>query len=99
MAARFPSGPHAHGCPRCHTRYMDLCTDLGSDALCLQCRAGKHAGWQELIDNREPKDCCRFNARLARKEELPKYHLAGACTWWLCPTCQRTHPYPPMERP
>jgi hypothetical protein len=87
---------HAHGCSRCKTRYEDSCQTPEKDALCADCRS-PGSGWTMLIENRSPKDCCFALSRVATKEELARYRLAGQSAWWICRACARTHPFQPKE--
>lgn len=93
MATRRAKGGerHAHGCPRCHYRHEDACRDPYDDRLCIKCRGGK--AWELIRKNTEPDDCCRQFSRLASKDEVESYRLAGSCLWFFCPKCARTHPY------
>jgi hypothetical protein len=97
VSARQQGSLHAHGCVRCHIRYQDACTESGDDALCITCRGGR--GWQLLIDNAAPHDCCREHSRMVRKEEQKTYRLAGKHLWHICTTCARTHPMDPRRTP
>lgn len=86
---------HAHGCVRCHTRYEDACPTAETDSLCITCRGGR--GWQLLIDNARPTDCCVAGSRLATKDQMAVYRLAGGHLWFICTTCRRTHPFNPAR--
>jgi hypothetical protein len=46
-----------------------------------------------LIDNRQPRDCCRLHSRLASKDELKTYRLSTDCAWFRCSVCARTFPF------
>ncbi len=97
MARSLKGSLHAHGCTRCHERYVDACQKLKDDALCTRCRGGRP--WMLLIHNAHPQDCCTASSRLASKDEREAYRLAGAHIWFICATCKRTHPYDPTRTP
>lgn len=88
---------HAHGCSngRCRQRYMDACLEPNEDGLCHDCRGT--ASRPLWVTNSDPVDCCREHSRLATKDELDGYALAGACTWYRCRKCSRTHPFNPIR--
>lgn len=89
---------HAHGCPTCRSRYEDNCEDRTTDEQCSWCRAGRSMEERGIhYHNRQPKDCCRQDSRIATKEEIKSYTLAGASTWYICKTCARTHPTKPRN--
>ena len=90
------SGFHAHGCIRCRRRYMDACTDSTRNAACKTCRTGEPpARWDA---NRLPHRCCRTAGQLMiDRDEVARYSLGGPGPWWICRTCQRTHPYDPTK--
>lgn len=83
---------HAHGCAQCKARFEDTCSEPNSPGRCRSC-AGAGAGWQLLISNRLPRDCCRLHSRLATKDELKTYRLSTACAWFRCSVCARTQPF------
>ncbi len=83
--------PHAHGCVTCNARYEDNCDASNVNAECGTCRGLRPSAL--LIANRLPKDCCRYNSRLATKKEMELYRLSPACDWFRCTACARTHPY------
>lgn len=83
---------HAHGCTRCHLKYQDTCDTPQTNGLCTKCRTGR--GWELLIDNARPKDCCRLECRrVTSKQEIATYRLRGDAPWFICTTCARQHPY------
>ena len=86
---------HWHGCITCPSAYEDNCSDTTTDGRCALCRGGR--GFDLLINNRKPADCCRTDARLVTKEEKTTYRLAGARIWFRCRTCARTHPFDPKK--
>lgn len=87
---------HAHGCSDCHTRYEDACSTPEQDERCIACQG--RPPWQYLIDNRNPRDCCRETARLVTKEEKDRFKLAGKHLWFKCKVCARTHPFDPKPK-
>lgn len=92
---------HFHGCTRCRTRYADGCLTPNVDGLCFPCETGR-PGWQLLLDNQSPKDCCRQFSRIMRTSkidnELAAYRLSNCRPWWICLTCQRTFAFSPLTR-
>lgn len=82
---------HAHGCTRCKERYEDTCDQPQGNGLCRPCQG--FTGWELLIANRLPRDCCRQHCRAATKDELKSYRLSTGCAWFRCSVCARTHPY------
>lgn len=89
---------HAHGCVRCHRRYMDACKNLHADELCFPCRTGKPPSVYDA--SRLPLPCCATESRLITDPaELARYALAGAHPWWRCRRCSRTQPFDPALEP
>ncbi len=96
--SRKPAGrktAHWHGCVRCHNAYEDNCAAKTEDNLCVECRGGR--GFQLLIDNRQPRDCCRTQSRLVTKDQKKSYRLEGSRLWFICTVCARTQPYNPQR--
>lgn len=93
-----PGSPHAHGCanPHCLTRFEDNCDDPMKDKPCSLCRTGyEPILW---VESRAPRDCCRAHSRQCRDNELEHFRLGGSMGWFVCPVCQRTQPYDPVQR-
>lgn len=84
---------HAHGCPKCKERYEDACNESAKNFICSFCENG--VGWELLREARRPKDCCRAHSRLANKDEIKRYSLAGDAKWWICTACKLTQIYKP----
>lgn len=84
---------HAHGCLKCKERFEDACYEPEKNHLCSFCENG--TGWELLRESRRPKDCCRAHSRLANKDEVKKYSLAGDARWWICTACKLTQIYKP----
>lgn len=84
---------HAHGCTRCKAFFQDACNEPEKNWLCSFCETG--TGWELLRQGRAPCDCCRAHSRLARKEEVATYGLAGDKPWWICTVCARCQVYKP----
>lgn len=95
--ARKKKTAHWHGCKRCQSPYEDACAQTKEDGLCSPCRG--LAPWQYLIDNKKPRACCVAGSRTVTKDEMRSYSLAGARTWFICPTCSRTQPFDPKRHP
>lgn len=70
---------------------MDSCQDSPQDGLCVDCRLGPGSGWQILINNRRPKDCCKDHSRPVTKDEKTRYSLGGSQQWLRCGICARTN--------
>jgi hypothetical protein len=92
--AKIPQ--HAHGCTQCGWRYMDSCQEKTTDGLCSHCRTGQPYGQE--AENRRPRPCCPLYVKLVVEAEIKiRYRLGGACTWWMCQHCYRTHPFKPTH--
>lgn len=86
---------HYHGCSKCRRRYNDTCTErpmVTVQGVCMSCRMGRTS---TLMTGIEPRDCCRKTVRLANKNDLKTYRLAGPGPWWLCLVCARQFAYDP----
>jgi hypothetical protein len=46
---------------------------------------------------RLPIACCYMDTRLARRDEIATYRLAGTRTWFICGCCKRAFIYQPKE--
>lgn len=85
---------HGHGCLMCKATFFDACYEPDVNHICSFCETGR--GWERERDFRAPRECCRGEGcRLARKEEVASYGLAGDKPWWICTTCKRTFIYKP----
>lgn len=88
--------PHAHRCVRCGLRYEDSCDDSPTDGECTPCRGERpRPPWYR---GRDPVACCLERSRLATRDDIRLYRLAGQAEWWICQACKRTHPYNPKEK-
>lgn len=84
---------HYHGCTHCKRRYPDACEDRKPNT-CPSCRMGRTSIYMTGID---PRPCCTENARLANKDDLKTYRLAGPGPWWLCRECARQFAFDPRN--
>ncbi len=87
-------GIHSHGCSVCSAYYTDACADPLVNAPCTGCQGLPHGrpSWDRGPD---PIECCRRDVRLATARQLNSFRLGGDGPWWICGTCNRTHPYDP----
>lgn len=85
---------HAHGCTRCKHYFEDACYEPEKNHVCSFCESG--TGWMLLRKTHDPAECCKQHSRLARKEEVASYGLAGDKPWWICSVCKRRQIYKPQ---
>lgn len=81
---------HYHACTHCRRRYPDACTKTKANDVCNTCVTGRLSIYAYGI---EPRPCCYENLRVARKDELKTYKLAGTGPWWICTVCCRQFGY------
>lgn len=85
---------HLHACTTCGGVYDDSCPTPQVNSRCNPCISGIPS---VRARGRAPVTCCRTNARLARKDELKTYRLAGNQPWFLCGTCHRAFAHDPRN--
>lgn len=87
---------HSHGCTECKQRFEDNCQQPKQNFLCSFCETGN--GWTLLREGRSPKDCCRVFSRLATKDEIKSYNMAGDKPWFICTECSRHQIFNPVHQ-
>lgn len=95
MATAAKKTWHLHACTTCRRTYGDTCETATSNATCNECRSGLVSAYGK---GRNPIACCLSGARLATKDEIKTYRLAGPGPWWICRTCSRQHGYDPATK-
>jgi hypothetical protein len=81
---------HYHVCKQCKRRYPDACATPKDNKVCSTCRSGRLSIHMQGI---APRPCCYEHLRVARKDELKTYRLAGTDPWWICAACCRQFGY------
>jgi hypothetical protein len=89
-------GVHMHGCPSCLDTFICACKEAAtSDPKCSRCIGGHKR--TAIHMGRLPIACCYIDTRLARRDEISTYRLAGTRTWFMCACCKRAFIYQPKE--
>lgn len=85
---------HLHGCPKCLDTFVCACREARTtNPTCIRCIGGHER--TTIHFGRLPRQCCTAVTRLARKDEVATYSLAGTRTWWICAECKRAFIYQP----
>lgn len=93
LIKKFTGKQHHHACTSCRSRYVCACKAPARDQRCNPCISGfpsaSQAAWA-------PRPCCAGSRKVTYAYQREAYRLAGTVTWWLCPTCARTHGHLPI---